>query len=611
MGYLHDDSSERLDQIQDVRVHYSHRLPVGDGYELVRFPFSDSFILVSSTESAFLHACESFHSIEEHARTAANFPGLGMRDAVQLLTRTRQIGGLIARSEFLGLTHLKESGRPCGSPEQIKWLAVPTGGRPQELERCLRSYARNTREFCHPCRFLVSDDFPSTRSEESDERARVSRLAEQERISCVYISRGDQDDICARLSAAVGVPLEVVRFGLMGECLRDHNFRAYGGNRNCIQLLTQGALILSVDDDTICKPGIASENGPTSRTKFTPLEDPIEQWFYETQESALHAATWSTIDVVGAHEGLLGHSLRDLLSSPSRHSSNDLTSISQIALRAVCRNEGQVLLSYNGIIGDSGFCSGSAALHPVNIQTRSRLLASQDVFRRALTSRAIIRHSSNSVVSNVSPCVSTCLGIDNRVVLPPFIPIGRGEDGLFGSAIECCTVASFGGHLPFGLVHSPGGGRTYMNRPAAVARACEIFNMLIWRNGVPPPAATTADYLSYYGKRVSWMAALKETDFCELIRTTVAYLLGRHVSLLERELTDNPDAPQWWKDVLISEVKDTLAALNSNCDCSDMDLRSLQVTAQLTGELLQSWSVLCEASHILHPYIEEPITRHS
>src|SRR5580658_10909364 len=60
-------------------------------------------------------------------------------------------------------------------------------------------------------------------------------------------------------------------------------------------------------------------------------------------------------------------------------------------------------------------------------------------------------------------------GLDNRELLPPFLPTGRGEDNLMAAILTRCFPGACVAHLPRGLVHAPLEPRSFW--PGEIARS--------------------------------------------------------------------------------------------------------------------------------------------
>ena len=53
--------------------------------------------------------------------------------------------------------------------------------------------------------------------------------------------------------------------------------------------------------------------------------------------------------------------------------------------------------------------------------------------------------------------MTTFFGFDNRLLLPPFFPVQRNADGIFGLVLQKCVDGSRVAFLPSVLLHAPAG----------------------------------------------------------------------------------------------------------------------------------------------------------
>jgi hypothetical protein len=87
--------------------------------------------------------------------------------------------------------------------------------------------------------------------------------------------------------------------------------------------------------------------------------------------------------------------------------------------------------------------------------SRERLIASPNAYRSAFRSREVLRTVRRPTVSAGPFCMTTFLGFDNRLLLPPFFPVQRNADGVFGLVLQKCVNGSHVGFLPSVLLHRP------------------------------------------------------------------------------------------------------------------------------------------------------------
>jgi hypothetical protein len=87
--------------------------------------------------------------------------------------------------------------------------------------------------------------------------------------------------------------------------------------------------------------------------------------------------------------------------------------------------------------------------------SRQRLLRSEAEYYSAISCRQVLRKASLPVITDGMFCMATSIGLDNQDLLPPFIPVMRNQDGVFGATLRKCFENSYLTHLPWAFLHSP------------------------------------------------------------------------------------------------------------------------------------------------------------
>src|SRR5262249_24355262 len=181
--------------------------------------------------------------------------------------------------------------------------------------------------------------------------------------------------------------------------------------------------------------------------------------FVSSHREAVDSVSPAACDVFSAHEQLLGKSLL-FLSPPFVASGDPEVPATRIA-DANPVPGGAVRISVSGVLGDSGM-PHCARFMVSKGHIRERFLRQWDSQNFLEAGRYIIRGVCRPVVApHAGVMMTTATGLDNRVVLPPFLPSGRGEDTFFGVAARKCISDLLVGFIPFALLHAPKHQRTY------------------------------------------------------------------------------------------------------------------------------------------------------
>ncbi len=260
-----------------------------------------------------------------------------------------------------------------------------------------------------------------------------------------------------------GASPSVVEFALFGDfpgaaCLV-RGVSTCGANRNALLPDAAGRLTLMADDDTLFSIGRAP--GLKPGTAFRSIHDPAEYWHFPDSSTAHNQAAEEETDHLALHELLLGRNLRQCFPETVLGQSPTEANCAQAKfLKHLQSGEGRVVVTYAGVSGDSGFAAPTRALLMTGT-SRDRLWNSENYYRDACRSRSLCRVVPQLTVTDNVWGTSTAMGLDARAMLPPFLPLFRNQDAVFGLSILLTNGKSYFGHLPWAVRHEPGERRAY------------------------------------------------------------------------------------------------------------------------------------------------------
>ena len=496
------------------------RLMPGGAKELSYSSWSGTFTHVSGADLEVALSCSRFETPGGHAsRIAAR--SSGSADAIRARLISLAEAGLLVP---LGALMRRQQAREK-SARRIGCIAIPTCGRPEQLARALRSYGANARDFGHDVAFVVADGSSDAEQIAANRRA-TFEVSRDSGALATYAGSGEVAELISELCADGEIPESMIRFGLAGFGKPGQN---YGANRNVILLHTAGSSVLSVDDDTVCCPGIAP--GVSSRLRLRAESEPPAAWSFPDTGAALSFQSATNLDVLSEHSRLLGRSVFDVVVNQYP----DLSQLSSVLddarfrlWQGICDGRARVMATVNGLAGDSGMGDTRDAVRLNGDQETRRRWAAKSVYLAALGSRDVVRQSLTPVISGATQLMTTCIGLDNTTLLPPFFSVYRNEDGVFGAVLQQCCPHGFVGSLPFTLQHLPGGVRS--NPPEQAVRPIRFSELLCayiasWSGA--PNAVSPAMRFRLLGQYLVELGSLPEPEFLELAN---APLLKRHVA---------------------------------------------------------------------------------
>ena len=404
------------------------------------------------------------------------------------------------------------------------------------------------------------------------------------------------------------LPPDIVEFALFG---LDECELTFGANRNALLLATLGRRFLSADDDTVCRLATPPESG---RGLALSGDQPSEFWFFPDRETTLKSAHFVDRDLVAIHETLLGKDVRRIvveLAQSDSFTTDDAPPhfFQDLTRPGSCR----VVATLNGILGDSGMHSGTSFLSQLKGGSRKRLLASEAAYRSAFSSREVLRIVPRNTVCRGFQLMTTAIGLDNRKLLPPFMPIGRNEDGTFGMTLWKCFRDGYLGYVPWALLHAPAETRTYPQNYLsyfANLRMADILAAAILAFTVSPAQRSGEASLGGLGQHLIDLGSASLLDFEEVIRVSRREWLSSYLSGFDRLSLTGDESPRYWAKDVTAHLESTRQALLSqdplvptdlNGRISDQRTRELSQYAVLKfGELLSWWPELLRATKDLY-----------
>jgi hypothetical protein len=455
----------------------------------------------------------------------------------------------------------------------ITTVGIVTRDRLPSLVACLESYLGNCRRYGRSPEFVVADD--STGADVAHRaKAALRSVAGRFNVCVRYAGREEKIRFADALAAESGAPPQVIRFALIGD---DRCASSTGANRNNLLLDAAGTLMLTVDDDTLCR--IAASPEPESAPSFFSGYDPTEFWFFPDRSRATQSVSFVDTDVLGCHEAQLG--------GPGGTS-------------------GRVAMTMPGLLGDSGMSSPRYYLSLMG-SSRERLVASEQAYRSALESREILRAVRQPTITTGPFCMTTFLGLDNRLLLPPFFPVQRNSDGIFGLVLQKCVEASHVAFLPWILLHAPEPPRMFapdeMWTDAATVRISDVVIAGVLDFQMSTANVTGAARLADLGKHLQELGSLDFPDFEARVRTVQQFRNFGLITALHGHLHTYAASPSFWADDVTRMIEVLSQASTAEDHLVPRDLphgRDAGLLGQELvgkfGEVLEAWPAMVAAA---------------
>lgn len=541
----------------------------GDGHVAVYSKVSTAAEVLSNEEAGMLRNCGSWLPLEEHAKAwcrrrelaplQALSAGHGPRwaawalkpllrhaerrpesvpvDGRQLEKTKRRLEELAQRGFLVAAESLAEDCRRHAIPATLPPIAsigITTRNRTGVLRRGLVSYLENRRRYDRSTDFVILDDAGDIESEQRT-RAELLALRREFAVPIRYAGRSERRRFAAALAQESGAPADLVEFALFGLPVCPVTT---GAARNSLLLATAGDRFVMVDDDSVCR--LAKCPSREDGIALTSRRDPTEFWFFADPQTTLKETSFTDADFVGLHEALLGRATGECLPQAPGSEPLDVHSVEPAFDRRLRLWGGQVRATMAGVVGDSGI--GATGFLFVDAESQKRLTRSEADYLAAVGSRQVLRCVRRTTISEGTFCTGASLGLANRSLLPPFLPVQRNSDGLFGRTLRLCFRDGYLAYLPWVVLHDPERPRQQdledYWRHIRQVRTADLVIHLLQASDAPYDGLGEAASLRRLGAQFADWGSLDAMEFEELLRKQVWRSVAGVFSA-----QSNPEAP--------------------------------------------------------------------
>lgn len=607
---------------------------------LVNSQHTKQLQVLTGREVDILFSCQTFETLNVHAerywqrikqRQANHFNGLfgnlvqfffkyasrygGIRvpkkemdSILSQLNKFVETGYLISETELKQevITRVNQQKPfPESSDPVIDILGIPTSGRPKSLEQCLDSFLKNFQQHGRNTDILIMDD-SRNKEHQAENQIILKKIKKGYRGNIFYMNRAQRRKYAISVAKNAGLSAKVMEFGLMGHpgCNRSE-----GGCRNTFLLLTRGRLLLQTDDDTFCQPAKppAVQEGIT----LTSAGSSDDYWFFQSFEEAVSQVNICDIDFLSLHEQMLGRKPVDIISTYLKDQKElDIRSLSSVFLTNFDSDNARIRMTVPGPAGDTCLSNDLYRLR-LDGPSLDRLLFPAEEYPWHLSTRQVIRTVTEPVITSSCRCIGMNFAVDNRNILPPFMPVQARCDGIFGDLLAVCFPDAFSGNIPWVIPHEPPEVRQRnvndIFELLERIRVNDIISALIFsqQQKLNDENNRSEDNHRILGKQLKEIAELPADTRNEEISRLYHSLISKQIVIAEQILSHHGGRPKYWVDDMgryIEVLKNKMSQTNflqpADIDNPDAAGHDFCHILSLFGELLMHWPDIYESVEI-------------
>lgn len=429
-------------------------------------------------------------------------------------------------------------------------LGITTRDRPKSLTESLQSVVVTLAHQVNPPLVVVFDDAGFGGSTHIS-RQIVSAARGRTHVSVAYHGATER----ARLGSAL-FGSEEIRCATKFSSLpyTDCPLLGLGRNRNAALLFSAGGRLISLDDDALFSFSRFNEEAILpGRGEAKPQLYPDRQGseddvvFHEAIVSAAFAAQSQIEELVNPVE----------------------QNVYQTMMQSLDGSRVPVVMT--GIRGNRWYKRPAHFFYATDPLRERCYIPKQQYQRNRLAGYAVF-HVSRPVLTANPFHITCCHSCDARIMLPPYPPLGRREDTVFGMLVRYCYPESRHLHLPLAVDHtlSPPRPMPESEFSDVTTSFGDLTHLVLTHlsQAAPPQTLDPAERLRHLGTQLMELSQASHRDWLDLSHELTISAATREIEVLEQLKERHNNEPRWWaRDVddhierLIAQSADPLNAV--------------------------------------------------
>ncbi len=523
---------------------------------------SGAQFLVAPPVAQSMQLCRIFRTLEQHAEVlTASIPELAgqQADVMKVLGMVRDAGLMVSAEQVC--ERLNRAVPPALDLPATRGFII-TCDRPEAVERLLETMLRSGNLSRHEALFLVDD------SRDPANAARNRDCVEKFNLTCPrnmqYFGADEARALMDAMIAALPAQEEAIRFLLDRE--RWAAQKTYGLARNLCLLLSVGKRAVIMDDDVLCTTVAAPH--PQAGLQFGQAERAVD--FYQNPQDMQARTSRNEFDPLTGHAQCLGlqmgQAIGKLAGRPLEPA--DLAGANSAYLGQWDASS-PVLITQSGTVGDPG-TPGTEWIYTLERSSARRLDNFPGGLEGALASRCYWMGQARPTFSKLA-VISQVTGLDNTALLPPYFPVFRGEDYLFGAMTEYLHPNAAVLEYDWNVPHLPLDARRGNPSPEPASGKGKFnVNKYITDRTLYSRGVSAAIRLQALAATFAALGETSDRDLLNEYRREVAQAQGNEFARLNAYLQDGSIRPPTWQDWLQRSVANLGAAMQAPALLTDI-----------------------------------------
>jgi len=532
--------------------------PVPGGNLLLHNTRTGRRAMVKPEVYASLLRCSKFKTLDQHtARIIELNPGMqGQQADIRIVLENMLASGMMISAKEISDELKRKNDKMVQGEATSPVVAIITWERPEALERLLNSIVANCKTGNFQCLYVIDDS-------RQPENINKNKLLVDKFVSKIdaplhYYGQDEQQALLDGLASRLPEHENAIRFLADQSRWREH--WTSGLARNLALLLSCGHRLVVMDDDVLCDV----YNPRLPKPDITFSDDTRETEFFADQQDWAPRHQPINPDPVSRHLQCLGLSFAQALNVLGQHHLKPAGFANATALlTSELQMDSPILMTECGSFGCPG-TSDNTWLPDMTPDSLKRMLASAKKTTHALTTRKVWsgrNHPHFSPRANMSQIT----GLDNRHMLPPYLPIMRGEDRLFGHMLDFIHPLALTLDYPWAIPHLPIPEREWCEQDLVFTPG-DSFPMFFPEQVLEQKSSclsnTASERLTVLSSWFSGLAVASNDALAAIYRDKRLQSTSERLTKLGDLLAEAGSAPTIWQDYL----KNGIQQLNAEMD---------------------------------------------
>jgi hypothetical protein len=193
--------------------------------------------------------------------------------------------------------------------------------------------------------------------------------------------------------------------------------------------------------------------------------------------------------------------------------------------------------------------------------------------------------------------MTPCVGLDASRLLPPFLPVGRNEDGVFAQLLRTVAPDALVAHLPWAISHDPPEQRAFevgaLHLPLTALSTAQAVILALTAAPLTP-GGDPATRMVHAGSALLAIADLPDGDLLEWLYLQRLAQIGRHIAHLDESLRLYDGGPAAWMEDVTAAIATGRGGLLRPEECLSAELGQPGERLAATRDLLHRFGLLLE-----------------